>query len=213
MRRSARTAALAVAAGFALTLAHAPAAGQETGTFVVTQGGSELGTETFTRSGSTLETELTIAGQGTLATTATLGAEATVGRVELRILPPGSPDAEPTQTLAAEFRQDSAYLEQPIGVDAGSTDAAAGTIPYINPSPSYMEQIIRRARWVDGSEVTVQIWVPGPDGGRVTPAHVTFEGDSASLTLGDVTVDITTDADGRLLSAEVPAQGLTIERQ
>ena len=212
MIRATSVSALGAAAGLVVALA-LPASGQDTGEFVLTQGGNQIGSETFTRSAELLETELRVTGQGTIATVATLGDAAMVDRVELRILPPGDAGAEPLQTLAAEFRGDSVFVEQPIGTAGATAGAGAGTIPYINPSPSYLEQIVRRARSLDGSDVTVQIWAPGPNGGQVAPAPVTCEGDRATLTLGAVTINITTDADGRLLGAEVPAQGLTIERQ
>lgn len=197
----------------ATTLAAGSAASQETGTFTMTQAGNQIGTETFTRSGEMLSTELEVAGQGRIATTSVLGDEGVVTRIELRILPPGDGDVEPLQSLAAEFRDDSVHVEQPIGTLAASAEAMKGTIPYVNPSPSYLEQIVRRARAVGGSDVTVQVWAPGPAGGRVAEAKVTFNGASATLVLGAVSVEIDTDEQGRLLGAEVAAQGLLIERE
>lgn len=212
MKRSA-LAALAVAGSFALAGSLAPAAAQDTGTFTLTQNGNQIATESFTRTADRLETQLDVTGQGIMASTSTLGADATVSRVELRVLPPGDPDADPLQSTAADFQGDSVHFEEPIGTEMGSVAASEGTVPYLNPSPSYMEQIVRRARAMGGSEVTVQIWIPGPGGGQVVPAQVAFADAGTTLTLGQATVEIETDDEGRLLSAEVPAQSLVIERQ
>ena len=209
-----RALAAVLATGAIILATAAPAAAQESGTFVLTQNENEVATEEFTRTGDQLETQLSIAGQGIIATTATLGDEATVSRVELRVLPPGEPDAEPLQSTAAEFGSDSVHVEQPIGSAAAAAAATAGTVPYLNPSPSYMEQILRRARALGGSEVTVQIWVPSQGPGQVVPAQIAFADDgTATLNLGAATIEVETDEDGRLLSAPVPAQGIAIERQ
>lgn len=209
-----RALASALVAACSLTLAVAmPATAQESGTFTLVQGGNQVATETFTRSGDQLETELRVTGQGIIATDAVLGTDGTVERVELRILPVGDPDADPLQSTAADFQNDSIHVEQPIGTATASSAATGGTVPYVNPSPSYMEQILRRARALGGSEVTVQIWTPGQGAGDVGPAHVAFDGESAILTLGEATIELETDAEGRVLKAEVPDQGLVIERE
>ena len=211
MTRRALLAATALAAALGTA---APAAAQESGTFVLIQNGTEIARESFTRSDGTLATQLEIPDQGVVDTEAVIGAEATVDRMEIRALPAGDPDAEPLQSTAAEFRGDSIFVEQPIGTDVAATAAPSGTIPYLNPSPSYMEQILRRARAVGGSEVTVQIWVPGQGAGQTVPAQVAFSGDgSATLTLGTAAIQLQTDETGRVLAGEVPAQGLVIERR
>ena len=204
----------AVLAVVGMTLSHDAASAQQSGSFVITQNDSQIATETFTRTASQLETELSVTGQGTIATTATLGENATVTRLELRILPPGSPDAEPIQSIAAEFRADSVHVEQPIGTVSGSAPASGGVVPFVSTSPSYMGQILRRARAMGGDEVTVQIWVPGQGAGQVLPVGVTVgEESGATLTLGAATVELETDDEGNIVGAEVPAQNLVIERQ
>lgn len=214
MSRSAHAPVLAVAVGLVLASAGtAPAVAQDTGRFVLTQDGDQIATETFTRVEGQLETRMDVSDQGVMESVSTLNPDATVSRIELRVLPADSPDAEPLQTIAADFQADSVHYEQPIGTEVGATAAPEGTIPYLNPSPAYMEQILRRARAVGGTEVTVQVWVPGPGGGQVMPAEVAFGEEGATLVLGPATVEIETDEAGRLLGAEVPAQSLVIERQ
>ena len=214
MKRTYGATTAVVAAGVIVSgFAFSEVVAQETGTFTLNQGGNPIATESFTRTGDQLETQLEIPGQGTMATVASLNSDASVSRVELRVLPPGDPDAEPLQSLAAEFQDGTASVEQPIGTAAGSLDAETGTVPFLNPSPSYLEQILRRARAIGGSEVSVPVWSPGQGGGQVVPAQVTFDGETAALTLGSVTFDVTTDEAGRLMGAEIPAQGVVIERE
>lgn len=205
-------AALAVASG--LALAAPPAAAQETGTFVLTQNGNQIATETFTRSADRLETELAVTGRARIATEADLADDAMVDRVEIRVFPPGSPDADPIQTTAADFGADSVHVEQPIGTPTAGQPAVRGTIPFMNPSPAHMEQIVRRARALHGDNVTVQIWVPSQGAGQVIPAQVTFNDDgSATLGLGSTAVELQLDDQGRLTHGEIPSQGVVIERQ
>jgi hypothetical protein len=209
-----KTRALVVALAAAGTALAAPVAAQETGTFTLTQNGTEVASEAFTRSDDMLRTEMTIPGQALIVTEATLAEDAIVDRLEIRVHPPNSPDADPLQSTAAEFANDSVRVEEPIGSEAIGQPAVRGTVPFLNPSPSHLEQMLRRARALGGSNVTVQIWVPSQGPGQVVPAQVAFnDNGTATLTLGSVAFELETDDEGRLLGGEVPSQGLTIERQ
>jgi hypothetical protein len=88
----------------------------------------------------------------------------------------------------------------------------SGAVAYINPSPSHMEQILRRARVIGGDSVEVQVFVASSAGATV-PAMVRFRGDSATLAVGPVVIRARTDSAGRLLGGVVPSQGLVIERR
>jgi hypothetical protein len=203
---------LAVAS--ATVLAAPPAAAQETGTFTLTQNGNEIATENFTRTADRLETELLVTGRARIATEADLADDAMVDRIEIRVFPPGNPDADPIQTTAAEFGADSVHVEQPIGTPSAGQPAVRGTVPFLNPSPAHMEQIIRRARALNGDNVTVQIWMPTQGAGQVVPAQVTFNDDgSVTLGLGSTPVELQVDDEGRLTHGEIPSQGVVIERQ
>ena len=205
---------LAVAGGLALAGVSTPVSAQTTGSFTLTQNGNEVATEEFTRTDDQLETQLEVTGQALIMTTATLADDATINRLELRILPPGTPDADPLQSIGAEFGSDSVHVEMPIGTKTAAGPAVAGTVPYVDPSPSYMEQILRRAQALGGSNVTVQVWVPGQGAGQVVPAQVAFGDDStATLAIGNVTFEFELDDEGGITRGELPAQGLVIERQ
>ncbi len=211
MKTRALIVALATASGMALA---APAAAQETGTFTLTQNGTEVASEAFTRSDDVLETEMTIPGQALIVTEATVTEGAVVDRLEIRVMPPGSPDADPLQSTAAQFANDSVHVEEPIGSEPMSQPAVRGTVPFLNPSPAHLEQILRRARALGGNNVTVQVWVPAQGPGQVVAGQVAFhDDDTATLSLGSVAFELETDDVGRLLGGAVPSQGLTIERQ
>ncbi len=209
-----KTRALVVALAMAGTALAAPAAAQESGTFTLSQNGTEVASEEFTRTGDVLETAMTIPGRALIQSEATLADDAAVARIEIRVFPPGQPDAPPLQTTAAEFGDDSVHVEQPIGTDMGGQPAPLGTVPFLNPSPAHLEQMLMRALAQGGGEQTVEIWMPAQGAGQVAPAQVAFgEEGTATITLGTVSFEIETDDEGRLLGAEVPSQGLVIERQ
>lgn len=214
MKTRALAPVLAVAGGLAMAAFSTPAAAQSSGTFTLTQNGNQVATEEFTRTDDRLETQLEVTGQALITTTATLADDASIDRLELRILPPAAPDADPLQSIGAEFGSDSVHVEMPIGTAAGAGPATAGTVPYVDPSPSYLEQIIRRARAIGGSEATVQVWIPAQGAGQVVPAQVAFGEDStATLSIGNVTFEFDLGDEGGIARGEVPAQGLVIERQ
>ena len=215
MGRLIRDDAMTFMGSAALLLVAASAAAQQpdSGTFTLLQHGSEIATESFTRSATLLETALAIAGQGTFQTTGRLRPDATLSRLEVRVFGPGGATGEPIQSSAVSFRDGMTIVEQPIGTTVGEPkEVPAGVVPYLNPSPSFMEQILRRARAVGGDTVEVQVWTPSPAGGLVLPAAIIFAGDAATLTLGGVLIEIATDPTGRLLSATVPSQSLVIKR-
>ncbi|NIP78583.1 MAG: hypothetical protein GWM90_05015 [Gemmatimonadetes bacterium] len=214
MNPAIRSAPALAAAGI---LAAGPVGGQtstESGTFILVQDGRVVATETFSRSADRLETILEVVSQVRMATTATLGEAATVERLEVRVYPTGRQDGEPLQTSAAVLRGEELRLEEPIGTPAGPPRAIPrATLPYLDPSPSHTEQILRRARAVGGDTATIQVWMPGPGGGRVVGARVRFEGTAATLHLDGVRMDIETDDRGRLLAATVPGQQISIIRE
>lgn len=205
---------LATAAALLLAAAATASAQEpETGTFTLTQNGTVIATETFTRSATLLETELTVVNQATLQTRGTLRPDGTISRLAVRVFGPGGVTGEPVQTSAVSFTDGLATFEQPIGEPAGEPkEVGAGVVPYVNPSPAFMEQILRRARVLGGDTVGLSVWTPAPGGGQVIGAVVAFAGDAGTLSMGGVAVEITTDAAGRLLSARVPAQSLVVER-
>lgn len=178
------------------------------------QNGMEIATETFTRTPTSLETQLVLVNQGTFQAKGTLRPDATFRRLEIRVYGPGGATGEPIQTSAVTFENGMATVEQPIGTVYGEPSrAGAGAVVYLNPSPSFMEQVLRRARAMGGDTVGVPIWTPAPGGSQVLEASVVFDDERATLTLAAVAVEFVTDGHGRILSGRVPSQGLVIQRK
>lgn len=202
--------------GLTLTLPAAGAAQEaeaETGTFTLLQGDAAIATETFYRTAERLETTLEIANQATLVSRADLAPDATIRRLEIEVHGPDGAEGEPIETSAATFAAEGVTLEQPIGnvLNQEPQPVEEGAIPYVNPSPSYMEQVVRRARALGGDEVRVGIWMPGQP--LAETAVVSFSDGEATLDLAGIVIQVTTDDDGRLLSATIPAQGVSIIRE
>lgn len=191
---------------------HAAAQGvPDSGTFTLIQGDAVIATERFERTDDRLETSLELTNQATMVTRSTLHADATVSRIEVEVYGPGGVDGNLIQSSAATFENETVVLEQPIGEAVGdeAQPADAGALPYVNPSPSYMEQIVRRARVTGGQEVRVPLWIPGQPQASAT---VTFGDGAATISLGGVVIEAETDDRGRLLGATIPSQGITIDR-
>lgn len=194
----------------------APAPTVETGTFTLRSGPTPLASERFQRSPGALEVELTTPIGVRVSYAARLRDDASVSFIDVREYPPGAAAGEPPmQQSTGTFVGDSVLLSLNRG---GETQVARrattrGVVPYINPSPSLMEQVIRRARALRGPRVSVPVWLP-TGGGQNATATVDFTtADSARLELGGVQLLLRVDAEGRVLGGAIPAQGLTLDRQ
>lgn len=186
------------------------------GTYYLMRRGQVIARERYTRSDSLLETELVVPEQPRLRVRAVLRPDATVARLEIRVLGSDSSGGAGTliQSSAADFEGGRVRLEQPIGTSVPDTATVPpGTIPYLHPSPSSMEQIVRLALRTGAKEAGVNIWVPGAGGGRVAAVRVTFgEGGKATLDFAGTRVELVTRADGQILGGRVPTEDLTIQR-
>ena len=113
------------------------------------------------------------------------------------------------------FRGDSAVAHV---VDSGSTSAIPdqrfrvdrGALPFVNLSGLSLELLLRRARSLGGDTAVVPVLLLG---GQTLAASVIGLGrDSAIVVMGGVTLRARVDAEGHLLGARVPSQGVTFER-
>jgi uncharacterized protein len=137
---------------------------------------------------------------------ATVAAEGLVTRLEEHFVPGAGDTVVQSQTIV--FAGDSIILDR-NGV-VTRTGGRAGALPYINPSPTFMEQILLRARSLGGSSATVPLFLPGAP---PVPAAVAWIGsDSATVTVGGATLRFAVDARGHVLGGSMPAQGLKIIR-
>ncbi|HEX8694169.1 MAG TPA: hypothetical protein VF746_17235 [Longimicrobium sp.] len=190
----------------------AAAAAPDRGVFALVQGGTDVFTESFTRTPERLETVLTGPAGNRAAITADLATDATVTRIRVEEF--RRADTVAARTSEAVFMGDSVFLEQagqgpPL---SARRQIPAGSIPFVNPSPSLLEQIVRRARAIGGSPVQVPIWAAS-GGGQPATATVILEGNQARIQISNVEVQLTLDESGRVFGGGVPVQGLTLERR
>ena len=191
----------------------APAAAPES--FVLLQGNDTIAVETFTRTATTLQAELSARTGGRFSYDAQLAADGTVPRIELRAFTPGTPaGGAPAQRAIASFRGESVSGQSFVGDSSRTATVATtrGAIPYVNPSPSLMEQIVRRARALGGAEAQVPVFIIGA-GQTLTATVRTVGADSAVLSLGGTDIRARVDRAGALLGASVGAQNLRIVRR
>ena len=200
-----------------LLLATASATAAQTpdsGTFTLVQNGQTVVSEEFTRSAERLRVTATIPGQVTMLATADLRSDASVAGLTVEVYGPGGTSGEPAQSSMVVFRDGTATVTGAGGPGAdASVEVGEGAVAYLNPSPSMLEQILRRARAIGGDSVQVPLWLPSQGAGQAASATVTFSGDEAILMLGGVRIELTTDDDGRLLAGRIPAQGVEIRRE
>jgi pimeloyl-ACP methyl ester carboxylesterase len=98
----------------------------------------------------------------------------------------------------------------PAPLPAQRVAVPRGAVPFVNLSGLSVELMLRRARAIGGEHATVPLLLGN---GASLPATVQRLGaDSAVITLGGVELRVRTDAEGRLLGAVVPSQGVVFER-
>ena len=184
------------------------------GTFVLLRGADTVAVERFNRTEARLQAELRIPQQVRVAYTADLNPDASVSRFEVRAWPATSTDTTPAQISTATFVADSVILE---GTRGGQTTGdrrqimATGVVAYVNPSPSLLEQVVRRARRMGGELAQVPVFASA-GGGQTVTASVHFAGDSAHVSLAGVALTLRVDPQGAVLGGTVPSQNLLIQR-
>jgi uncharacterized protein len=108
------------------------------------------------------------------------------------------------------FQGDSAFVE--VGPMTQRIQTAVGALPFANPSAGMIEQIAMRARVLGGERVEIPIFnLSGGQTVNVTVQRVGVDSLSLSFPPG-IEIRARVDAEGRLLGATVPSQGLEIRR-
>lgn len=135
---------------------------------------------------------------------ATLAPEGLVTQLAIQSQPRGGSAV----TTVIAMHRDSVSLT--AGGRTTSLPAPQGGVPYINPSPSFFEQLAIRARAVGTSPVTIPLIAPGAP---PTSAVVTWSSpDSTQLSFSGVIIKLATTASGKLLGGQIPSQGVRIAR-
>ncbi|HET7584120.1 MAG TPA: hypothetical protein VFK13_04390 [Gemmatimonadaceae bacterium] len=184
----------------------------ERGSFTILRGSDTVAVEHFTRAPDSLGAALEIPRTGRVRYDASLAPDGTVHRIVVDVTLADS--TGPSQHSEADFEGDSVFIHRNTGTDTTERRAVdAGTLPYINPSPSLMEQIVRRSRVLGGDSVDVPLLSAGTQSRNVIATVTRPTPDSAVLSLGPVEVRLAVDSAGRVRGGSVPAQGITIVRQ
>ncbi|HYW09001.1 MAG TPA: hypothetical protein VE913_18725, partial [Longimicrobium sp.] len=197
----------------ALLLAPAALAAQaqpERAAFVIRVGADTIALERFTRTAASVEGELTIRNQARIGYTLATAADARATGMRLRARADRDPvPGGAAQEMSIRFAGDTA-----VATVAGQDRrvAAAGAIPFINPSFVLTEQMLMRGRRIGGRD-SVSVPILEVNSMTVVPARIRWIGvDSAVVAIGNTEMRARVDAAGRLLGVAVPAQGLTVER-
>src|SRR5688572_4989414 len=207
-----KTALLVAVALTGLAAAQAPPQTQ-TGTFVYSQAGSEVITEKFTRSATAIEAELRVPSGQRVIYKARL-TDGVISEINVSSFVPED-TVKPAQSASFRFRSDTMTLETTRNGAAVTEKRAAprGTVPYINPSVLWLEEIVRKAKAAGGTTATVSVaFLNAPQ--EVAPVTVTFKSPTqATVMLGTTEVLFTLDQSSRIVRGEVPSQNLTITRK
>jgi hypothetical protein len=187
----------------AIAISDASAQSPTTAYISTTPKGDTIAVETYTRSDAKVVGEI----HGPkihqrLSYTMTLDDSALVTRMDVAVRPDTeSPTAAPMQAFTVSFQGDSLQLQ--AGTNSRAVPAKHGTLPWINPSFSLIEQIVRRAHRLDPSHAhRDSLPVFDLNSGPVTVAVVWRLPDSAVITFPNTTaraeVDLTDHVTGVL---------------
>lgn len=182
--------------------------------FVITAGADTIASEQYTRDAARVASTLQLLQQGLrFDFVMTLAPNGTVPRLETTVRRLGAPaDGPPLQHAVIAFTDDSVLVSMGDAAAPSQRFAAPpGTLPYVNLSAAVLEQILRRARQLGGSTVSVPLFAVS--GGALLHATVHWvRPDSATVTFPNVELDALLRPEGALASASVPAQHVAFTR-
>ena len=186
--------------------------------FVLTVSADTFAVEHVSRTAAGFEGELFLRGQRQrIAYTVTLEADGRVHRVQLyQWAPRASADARPMGNLQYLFSGDTLVITGAAGnVAMQRLPLMPGTLPWVNPSFAFAEQMTRRARrmgaTIDGLRRDLPIVNLGT-GARSAVAVTAVGRDSMVLDFGNALLRLAVDSVGQILGGRLPVQGLTITR-
>jgi len=200
--------------GGLLMMATTAASAQTKGQFVVEQAGTQVATEEFTRTPTAVTGTIAMINGVRITFDMALAADATAPKILAKVFAP-TDSTTAASTLDARFTKDSLIAEVTTGTSKTPVrmKTPTGTIPYINPSAVFMEQILRRAKVIGGTDVKVFVSaMGGTDAYIEVPVSFATAGE-AKMNLGGVELLFKIDKDGAIQSGTVPAQNLTITRK
>lgn len=185
----------------------------DTSRFVVSVGADTLAVEDFVWTDGMLESDLRILATNVRFRLAVgFGDDLVPTSFEADMWQPADPGADPTVMSSMEFVDDSVFAEV-IGAPTPEFQRIGtqrGAVPFINLSFALVEHAVRMRRLAgSGGEVPFFLWANG----LTVSGQIAFgEGDSATLTIEGIVLELTADTNGKLLAAAVPTQNLTVVR-
>jgi uncharacterized protein len=192
----------------ALTLiGAAPAASQQPdrSTFYVTVGSDTIITERVERTPTRLAFQLVdMRARTRVQLEAQVGSMALLSSVRMSVFQ-NERDSTPALEVDARFLGDS------VGVTRGTTTnwvrVGAGALPNVNPSAALLEQLLMRARALEGDSVSIPfLYLPG--GPTVGVTITRLGADSMVVRIATVAIFAAVSPDGQLLGAYIPTQNV-----
>jgi len=185
---------------------------EERGKFILLRNTDTVVVERYTRAGESLTGEMVIPGQTRITYAASMNSDMTVRELRVARYDLTSADTTARDRATMKFVGDSVIVE-PVGVPAIRSAVPRGTLPYINPSPVFMELALRRARTIGGTSVGIPIIAVGSPTAETAMMTITYPSVGlANASIAGVSLDFSLDAQGRLVGGSVASQGVTIER-
>jgi uncharacterized protein len=177
--------------------------------FAVTHDADTLVVERISRAGDRVDSDFLDKAQGVrIAMTMVLAPGGLVSRTEIIVrMATAAPDAQPLQHVTLDFEPDTVVITTGSGNSspAQRVPVPHGTLPFLNLSVATAEQILMRARSLNGESAQVPIF--SIMGGTVVTATVRWSAPgSAVLSLGGVDLHARVSPSGEIIDAEVPSQ-------
>ncbi len=179
------------------------------GGFVARQDGREIMRERYRFDGTTLEADVEVPARGVRLHTRTEYTPA-LSPARYRIAAYGGAGRAPVQELDATFGDSVRWTARIAGRPAAGAVAISRPFAVMqNLLFSHLAAILLRYSRPAGGVQVLDVWFP--EGNRVGQLRMSFQGDSGTVEVGGTSLRVTTDRDGWLRSATVPAQRLVVE--
>lgn len=185
----------------------------ETGSFVLLVGADTVAVEHFTRRAGAARSELMGPSIGRIVFDIELSADERVTKLDIQYWMVGmSSGGPPGQAATITIEGDTAVvaITRPPEIDSQRFGTTEGAFLYLNPSFLLVEQMVRHARQFGGDIVSFGVFLA--EGSETAEARVL---DPASESVGiefGSRIDAVVDPEGRLRSATIVDQGLTVLR-
>jgi len=176
--------------------------------FVLKSGEDTAIVEDVQRDGNDVSSALDARGGGRYVIDAKVDSVALVSRLEVSAYTPVG--TTPTAHVIVAIVGDSVFAQ--VGPGIQRTTTKPGAMPWLNPSFSLLQLVIKRARHSGSGTDSVPLFLV--DNGTTVASTVSPNGaDSTIVTLGSLVLRLHTSADGDILGGVIPVQNAVILRR